>query len=242
MARLGRVAVVPAGLLRPVAASEVAARLVRAAEDGPGGRLTDLAGPRDELLTTMVRRLAEAEGDPVRPVELRLPGAFWRSLRVRRPARRTGRGPRPSRPSRSGWRPARREPAVQRQGRGPGVDGGDLGLAREHLLGEHAVHLGVRVRAGVREHGEAEVEVGGLPQRGEHDAARRDAREHERADAAGAQQHVEVAAGERADAALRDDRLVVAAAERGGDLRSLVLLGAAVAAVAEGARRPCWPG
>lgn len=81
MARLGRLALVPVGLLRPVAASEVAARLVHAAEDGPGGRLNDLAGPRDELLTGMVGRLAAAEGDPVRPVELRLPGPFWRGLR-----------------------------------------------------------------------------------------------------------------------------------------------------------------
>jgi uncharacterized protein YbjT (DUF2867 family) len=81
MARLGPVAVVPAGLLRPVAAREVAERLVRAAEDGPGGRLRDLAGPRDERLAGMVRELAAAEGDPVRPIELRLPGAFWRSLR-----------------------------------------------------------------------------------------------------------------------------------------------------------------
>ncbi|HEY8319650.1 MAG TPA: 3-beta hydroxysteroid dehydrogenase, partial [Amnibacterium sp.] len=81
MARLGPVAVVPAGLLRPVAAREVAERLVCAAEDGPAGRLRDLAGPRDERLAGMVRELAAAEGDPVRPIELRLPGAFWRSLR-----------------------------------------------------------------------------------------------------------------------------------------------------------------
>ncbi len=80
-ARRGRFALVPAGLLRPVAASEVAERLVGAVEAGPGGRLADLTGPRDEQLTSLVERLAAAEGDPVRPVELRLPGAFWRAMR-----------------------------------------------------------------------------------------------------------------------------------------------------------------
>jgi uncharacterized protein YbjT (DUF2867 family) len=79
--RRGRFAIVPAGLLRPVAASEVADRLVRAVEAGPGGRLRDLAGPKDERLTAMVQRLAAAEGDPVRPIEVRLPGSFWRSMR-----------------------------------------------------------------------------------------------------------------------------------------------------------------
>jgi uncharacterized protein YbjT (DUF2867 family) len=79
--RRGRVAIVPAGVLRPVAASEVADRLVRAVEAGPGGRLRDLAGPKDERLSEMVERFAAAEGDPVRPVEIRLPGTYWRSMR-----------------------------------------------------------------------------------------------------------------------------------------------------------------
>lgn len=79
--RRGRIAIVPAGLLRPVAASEVAERLVRAVEAGPGGRLRDLTGPRDERLGEMVQRLAAAEGDPVRAIEIRLPGAYWRSMR-----------------------------------------------------------------------------------------------------------------------------------------------------------------
>jgi uncharacterized protein YbjT (DUF2867 family) len=79
--RRGRLALVPAGLLRPVDAGEVAERLIAAAEAGPAGRLRDLTGPQDERLADMVRRLASAEGDPVRPVELRLPGAYWRALR-----------------------------------------------------------------------------------------------------------------------------------------------------------------
>jgi hypothetical protein len=32
-------------------------------------------------------------------------------------------------------------------------------------IGQHAVHLFVRVSAGIREHGETVVEVGGLPER-----------------------------------------------------------------------------
>ncbi|HEV7624414.1 MAG TPA: NAD(P)H-binding protein [Amnibacterium sp.] len=80
-ARRGRFAIVPAALLRPIAASEVAERLVRAVEAGPGGRLRDLTGPQDERLADLVRRLAAAEGDPVRPLEVRLPGTYWRALR-----------------------------------------------------------------------------------------------------------------------------------------------------------------
>ncbi|HEY0374535.1 MAG TPA: NAD(P)H-binding protein [Amnibacterium sp.] len=79
--RRGRFAIVPAGLLRPIAASEVAERLVQAAEDGPGGRLRDLAGPRDERQADLVRRVALAEGEPVRLIEVRLPGAYWRAQR-----------------------------------------------------------------------------------------------------------------------------------------------------------------
>jgi uncharacterized protein YbjT (DUF2867 family) len=67
--------------VRPVAASEVAERLVQAVEEGPAGRLPDLVGPREEQLPDLVRRLAAAEGDPVRLVEVRLPGTYWRALR-----------------------------------------------------------------------------------------------------------------------------------------------------------------
>jgi hypothetical protein len=50
-----------------------------------------------------------------------------------------------------------------------------VGLPREHLLGQHPVYLGVGVQAGVRQHDEPVVEVGGLAQGGQHHAAGRDA-------------------------------------------------------------------
>jgi salicylate hydroxylase len=65
------------------------------------------------------------------------------------------------------------------QRRDPVVRGGDEGLAREDLLGQHAVHLGIEVRARVGQHREPVVEVGCLAHRGQHDAAGGDAREDE---------------------------------------------------------------
>jgi uncharacterized protein YbjT (DUF2867 family) len=76
--RLGPLVMVPAAPIRPVAEFEVAAALVSAVEAGPQGRLPDLAGPRDEQLVDMVRRLLRAEGSRLRPVEVSLPGAYWR--------------------------------------------------------------------------------------------------------------------------------------------------------------------
>src|SRR5580704_13258840 len=46
----------------------------------------------------------------------------------------------------------------------PVGDGGDLGLAREHLFQQDPVYLGVRVEAAVRQDGEAVVKVRGLAQ------------------------------------------------------------------------------
>lgn len=76
----GRIAVIPVGRFRPVAAREVGARLVELAEAGPSGRAADLSGPRDERLADMVRRMLAADGARRRVVEVRLPGAFGRAL------------------------------------------------------------------------------------------------------------------------------------------------------------------
>ena len=47
---------------QPVAAREVGARLVELAEGAPAGRAPDFAGPREERLEDMIRRLARATG------------------------------------------------------------------------------------------------------------------------------------------------------------------------------------
>jgi uncharacterized protein YbjT (DUF2867 family) len=75
---LGPVVAVPKVLLRPVAAREVAARLVEIAEADPAGRATDLVGPRDERLIDLVRAMLRADGVTKRALEISLPGAYWR--------------------------------------------------------------------------------------------------------------------------------------------------------------------
>lgn len=76
----GPMAVIPTARIRPVAAREVGARLVELAEAGPAGRARDLAGPRDERLAEMVRRMLAADGVRRRVFEVRLPGVFGRAL------------------------------------------------------------------------------------------------------------------------------------------------------------------
>jgi hypothetical protein len=70
------------------------------------------------------------------------------------------------------------------------------------------MHLGVRVEAAVGQDGEVEVQVGGLAQGGQHDAAGGDAGEDEVIDAAGPEDNVQVTAGEGADPLLGDDDVV----------------------------------
>lgn len=57
---------------QPVAAREVGERLVELAEGAPAGHVADFAGPRQERLDDMIRRLAHATGvkGPVIPVAL----------------------------------------------------------------------------------------------------------------------------------------------------------------------------
>ncbi|KLU08601.1 SDR family oxidoreductase [Kocuria sp. SM24M-10] len=79
--RLGPVALVPAMRSQPIAAREVAARLVALAEAGPAGRVPDLAGPREERMAELSRRWAAATGVRGRVLELPVPGRFGRALR-----------------------------------------------------------------------------------------------------------------------------------------------------------------
>ncbi|GAA2454135.1 SDR family oxidoreductase [Agromyces soli] len=61
---------------QPIAAREVAEHLVARAEGEPLGRARDLAGPREEQLAELIRRLVRAEGrrGPVLPVSLPIRG------------------------------------------------------------------------------------------------------------------------------------------------------------------------
>ena len=65
----------------PVAAVEVAVRLVELAEAGPSGRVADLGGPRRERMVDMVRGWARATGRPARVVAVPVPGALGRVMR-----------------------------------------------------------------------------------------------------------------------------------------------------------------
>lgn len=79
--KAGPVSVVPAMQSQPVAANEVAVRLVDLAEAGPSQRVPDLAGPRVERMAKLSRRWAEATGAKGKVIELPLPGSFGRAMR-----------------------------------------------------------------------------------------------------------------------------------------------------------------
>lgn len=80
-ARLGRLVLVPVMRSQPLAARDVAERLLAIAEAGPSGRVPDLAGPREESMPELVRQQLRADGDPGRVLALPLPGGFMRALR-----------------------------------------------------------------------------------------------------------------------------------------------------------------
>jgi uncharacterized protein YbjT (DUF2867 family) len=80
-AKIGPLHVAPKMRTRPIAAAEVAARLVALAEAQPGGRVPDLAGPREESLVDMVRRYARAHGSRAWIPAVPLPGALGRAQR-----------------------------------------------------------------------------------------------------------------------------------------------------------------
>lgn len=79
--KVGPLVMVPAMRSQPVAAREVAERLVDLAEADPAGRVRDLAGPREERMSDLARRWATASGRAGRVVELPVPGGFGRAMR-----------------------------------------------------------------------------------------------------------------------------------------------------------------
>lgn len=79
--RLGPVVAVPRMKSEPVAAREVATRLVELATGAPAGRVPDLGGPRVESMAVMVRAYAHHTGKKSPIVEIPLPGGMGRAMR-----------------------------------------------------------------------------------------------------------------------------------------------------------------
>jgi uncharacterized protein YbjT (DUF2867 family) len=84
--KMGPIVVVPKMRSQPIAAREVAARLVELAEGAPAGRVEDLGGPQTEQMSRMVRDYAASvEGTPAhlggKIVELPIPGAYGKAMR-----------------------------------------------------------------------------------------------------------------------------------------------------------------
>lgn len=79
--RVGPVRVVPQMRAQPIAAAEVAAELASIAVGAPQGLVRDLAGPREERVSDMVRRYLHATGRPGPVLEVFVPGAWGRGMR-----------------------------------------------------------------------------------------------------------------------------------------------------------------
>ncbi|MEV0610161.1 SDR family oxidoreductase [Polymorphospora rubra] len=79
--RLGPLTFVPTMRSQPVAAREVAERLVHLAEGEPAGRATDLGGPREEMMADMVRAYARSFGARGPVIQVLLSGALGRAMR-----------------------------------------------------------------------------------------------------------------------------------------------------------------
>ncbi|MDQ0733142.1 SDR family oxidoreductase [Arthrobacter sp. B1I2] len=80
-ASLGPLVFVPTMFTQPVAAKEVAAALVNAAEAGPKGRIPDLGGPRKEQLKGLVAAYLAKTQQKKRIVPLRVPGPMGKAMR-----------------------------------------------------------------------------------------------------------------------------------------------------------------
>lgn len=79
--RFGPVTMVPTMMSQPVAAREVAERLVELAEGEPQGRPADLAGPEELRMAAMVKAYTGARGVRGPVVQIPLPGGFGAAMR-----------------------------------------------------------------------------------------------------------------------------------------------------------------
>ena len=77
----GILTLVPVMRTQPVAAREVAQRLIELAVGTPRGHVPDLGGPREERLVDMVRGYARATRTRTRIVQFRLPGPMGAAMR-----------------------------------------------------------------------------------------------------------------------------------------------------------------
>jgi uncharacterized protein YbjT (DUF2867 family) len=75
----GPVVVVPRWRAQPVAAREVGAALARIAVGDPVA-MSELAGPREEIMAGMIRQVVRARGDRRLVVSVRVPGAAGKAL------------------------------------------------------------------------------------------------------------------------------------------------------------------
>lgn len=93
--KVGPLAIVPSMRSQPIAAAEVAVELVGIALGEPRGLEPDLAGPREESMTDMVRRYLAATGQRRPVVGVSMPGTWGRGMRdgsiLPRPGARLGR-------------------------------------------------------------------------------------------------------------------------------------------------------
>ncbi len=81
IARIGPIVLAPTGRVQPIAAREVAERLVDLAVGAPSGLVAELAGPREENLLRMVRAAARATGKRGPLLGVPAPGPGGRAMR-----------------------------------------------------------------------------------------------------------------------------------------------------------------
>jgi len=81
VARIGPIVLAPIGRVQPIAAREVAERLVELAEGAPSGLVAELAGPREENLARMVRDAAHATGKRSPVLGIPAPGPGGKAMR-----------------------------------------------------------------------------------------------------------------------------------------------------------------
>lgn len=79
--KLGPFLLAPAMRSQPIAAREVAERLVELASGAPQGLVAELAGPREENMARMVRAYARATGKPGPIIQVPAPGPGGKVMR-----------------------------------------------------------------------------------------------------------------------------------------------------------------